>query len=56
MSENEEASNKAAEKIARKKSDPAADVHRWLQEVHYGTLSTISQTEGLYVYIRTPVH
>jgi len=47
MSENEEASNKAAEKIARKKSDPAADVHQWLQEVHYGTLSTISQTEGL---------
>jgi putative heme iron utilization protein len=47
MSENEEASSKAAETIARTKSDPAADVHQWLQEVHYGTLSTISQTEGL---------
>jgi len=47
MGKNDDSTNKAAEKIARRESDPVKDVQQWLEEVHYGTLSTISQTEGL---------
>ena len=47
MSDENDESNRAAEKNARSHSEPAQDVHQWLEDVHFATLSTISQFEGI---------
>ena len=47
MSDENDESNRAAEKNARSHSEPAQDVHQWLEDVHFATLSTISQVEGI---------
>ena len=47
MSDEKDESNKAAEKNARSQSEPAQDVHQWLEDVHFATLSTISQVGGI---------
>lgn len=47
MSDEKDESNKAAEKNARSQSEPAQDVHQWLEDVHFATLSTISQVDGI---------
>ena len=47
MSDENDESNREAEKNARSHSEPAQDVHQWLEDVHFATLSTISQVEGI---------
>jgi hypothetical protein len=44
---NEDAPSRAAEKNARKKNEPAHDVMQWMEEVHHGTLSTLSCKDDL---------
>lgn len=47
MSTKEEDSNSEAERNARAKNEPADDVRQWLEDVHFATLSTLSQEQGI---------
>ncbi len=42
--------SKMAHVLANKNEDPAENVAQWLEDVHHGTLSTISTVDGLEGY------